>query len=119
MCVFLGLNRSRFYYKKRDRTKQLQITQLFEEIPIYGAAKVHQQLLEENIQVSLNTVASYRQEMKLHTVLAVKQAPMPSLRLNRTRNAATSCEGLKLTRRNRLGMPTKGVNITVTFRHTA
>jgi len=34
---------------------------------------VHQQLLEDNFTVSLNTVASYRQEMNLKAVLAVKQ----------------------------------------------
>ena len=39
-------------------------------MPIYGAAKVHQQLLQDNIKISLNTV---RKEMKLHAVLAVKQ----------------------------------------------
>lgn len=48
-------------------------TQIVEDLPIYGVAKVHQQLLEDNIKVSLNTVATYRKEMKLHAVLAVKQ----------------------------------------------
>ena len=50
----------------------MQITQIFEEIPIYGAAKVHQQLLEDGFKVSLNTVASYRQQLGLKAVLAVK-----------------------------------------------
>jgi len=76
-CQLLGLNRSGIYYQKRDNTKKAQIqeriTAIFEEIPIYGAAKVHQQLLQENIKISLNTVARYRKEMKLHAVLAVKQ----------------------------------------------
>jgi len=76
-CQLIDLNRSSLYYRKVDATKQTlikeRITQIFEEIPIYGAAKVHQQLLEDNIKVSLNTVASYRKEMKLRAVLAVKQ----------------------------------------------
>jgi len=40
-----------------------RIVDIFEEIPIYSAAKVHQQLLEDGVKVSLNTVASYRQEL--------------------------------------------------------
>ena len=76
-CALLGLNRSSFYYKKSSRTKKTQIKQriqrIFEEIPIYGAAKMHQQLLADNVIVSLNTVARYRQEMNLKAVLAVKQ----------------------------------------------
>ena len=76
-CQLLGLNRSSIYYQKSEYIKKAQIqeriTAIFEETPIYGAAKVHQQLLQDNIKVSLNTVASYRKEMKLHAVLAVKQ----------------------------------------------
>jgi len=76
-CRLLGLNRSGFYYKRVAGAKQTfikeRITQIFEDIPIYGAVKVHQQLLEDNIKVSLNTVATYRKEMKLHAILAVKQ----------------------------------------------
>ena len=76
-CLLLGLNRSRLYYQKKGNTKQVhikeRITAIFEGIPIYGAAKVHQQLLQENIKVSLNTVATYRKEMNLHAVLAVKR----------------------------------------------
>ena len=43
------------------------------KIPIYGEKKVHQQLLEDGVKVSLNTVARYRQELGLKAVLAVKQ----------------------------------------------
>ncbi len=46
---------------------------MFEQIPIYGEKKVHQQLLEDGFKVSLNTVAHYRQELGLKAVLAVKQ----------------------------------------------
>ncbi len=75
-CTLLGLNRSSVYYKNSENLKQkeikTQITQIFEAIPIYGAAKVHQQLLEDGFKVSLNTVASYRQQLGLKAVLAVK-----------------------------------------------
>ena len=76
-CALLGLNRSSFYYKSSENLRQnaikTQITQIFEEIPIYGAAKVHQQLLEDGFKVSLNTVASYRQQLGFKAVLAVRQ----------------------------------------------
>ena len=76
-CQLLGVNRSGLYYKPRiNNTKQTiknHITKVFEQIPIYGEKKVHQQLLEDGYKVSLNTVASYRQELGLKAVLAVKQ----------------------------------------------
>jgi len=46
---------------------------VFEQIPIYGEKKVHKQLLEDGVKVSLNTVARNRQELGLQAVLAVKQ----------------------------------------------
>ncbi len=55
-CTLLGLNRSSLYYKNRENPKKKEIkahiNQVFEEIPIYGAAKVHQQLLEDGFKVS-------------------------------------------------------------------
>lgn len=76
-CQLLGINRSGLYYKPRvNHAKQIiknHITKVFEQIPIYGERKVHKQLLEDGIKVSLNTVARYRQELGLQAVLAVKQ----------------------------------------------
>jgi len=76
-CALLGINRSSYYYQEKcNVTKEgikRKIVDIFEEVPIYGAAKVHQQLLEDGVKVSLNTVASYRQELGLKAVLAVKQ----------------------------------------------
>ena len=76
-CQLLGINRSGLYYKPRvNRAKQAiknHITKVFEQIPIYGEKKVHQQLLDDGTKVSLNTVARYRQELGLQAVLAVKQ----------------------------------------------
>ncbi|VVM21217.1 hypothetical protein BSPWISOXPB_6975 [uncultured Gammaproteobacteria bacterium] len=58
-CQLLGVNRSSLYYKPRiNNTKQAiknHSTQVFEQIPIYGERKVHQQLLEDGFKVSLNT----------------------------------------------------------------
>jgi putative transposase len=48
---------------------KIHSTQVFEQIPIYGERKVHQQLLEDGFKVSLNTVARYRQELSLKAVL--------------------------------------------------
>jgi len=76
-CQLLGINRSGLYYQPRvnyaKQTIKNHITKVFEQIPIYGEKKVHQQLLEDGIKVSLNTVARYRQELGLKAVLAVKQ----------------------------------------------
>ena len=76
-CALLGVNRSSYYYQGSRNPSKLgikaKIVEIFEEILIYGSAKVHQQLLEDGFKVSLNTVASYRQELGLKAVLAVKQ----------------------------------------------
>ena len=72
----LGICRSAFYNtpvvnKKKIAIKK-QIEKIFEEIPIYGEKKVHQQLLEDGFSVSLNTVSKYRKELGLRAVLAVR-----------------------------------------------
>jgi len=76
-CALLDINRSSYYYQEKCNVTKEGITHkivdIFEEVPIYGAAKVHQQLLEDGVKVSLNTVASYPQELGLKAVLAVKQ----------------------------------------------
>ena len=60
----LNISRSSLYYEPvindRKEAIQAQIQTIFENIPIYGSIKVHQQLLEDGYKVSLNTVASYR-----------------------------------------------------------
>ena len=75
-CELLELNRSTFYYKpklniKKDNILE-QINKIYEEVPIYGSCKVHQQLLEDGYEVSLNSVFKYRQELGLKAILAVK-----------------------------------------------
>jgi putative transposase len=75
-CKLLNLNPSSLYYKpvvsKYKVSLKEQINKIYENIPIYGALKVHQQLLEDGYNVSLNTVYKYRQEMGLKPILAVK-----------------------------------------------
>jgi putative transposase len=75
-CEILGISRSHFYYtpvenKKKEAIKE-HIQKIYEEIPIYGENKVHQQLLEDGFSVSLNTVSAYRRELGLKAILAVR-----------------------------------------------
>ena len=51
----------------------MEIAKVFAKTPIYGAKKVHQQLLQNGVKASLNTVATYRNELGLKAILAVKQ----------------------------------------------
>ena len=76
-CEILHLNRSNIYYKPVINEYKLAIKEeikaIFEEIPIYGAKKVHCQLKENGFDVSLNTVTSYRKELGLRAILAVRE----------------------------------------------
>jgi len=104
-CALLGLNRSSVYYKNSENLKQkeikTQITQIFESIPIYGAAKVHQQLLEDGFKVSLNTVASYRQKLGLKAVLAVKPINT-TVPIKEHKKYSYKLRGLTITRANQV-----------------
>ncbi|MCK4442300.1 MAG: IS3 family transposase, partial [Sulfurovaceae bacterium] len=75
-CKLLGISRSHFYYdpvinEQKEAIKN-HIQKIFKEIPIYGEKKVHQQLLEDGYNVSLNSVSRYRKEMGLKAVLAIR-----------------------------------------------
>jgi len=75
-CEILGISRSHFYYtpvvnENKEAIKK-HIQKIYEEIPIYGENKVHQQLLEDGFSVSLNTVSAYRRELGLKAILAVR-----------------------------------------------
>ncbi len=56
----LGISRSAFYYTPVVNEKKIaikkQIEKIYEEIPIYGEKKVHQQLLEDGFKVSLKAI---------------------------------------------------------------
>ena len=75
-CKLIKLNPSSLYYKPVVNEHKLslkdKINDIYEQIPIYGALKVHQQLLEDGYNVSLNTVYKYRKDMGLKPILAVK-----------------------------------------------
>ncbi len=75
-CKLIKLNPSSLYYKPIENKHKISlkdnINDIYEQIPIYGALKVHQQLLEDGYNISLNTVYKYRQEMGLKPILAVK-----------------------------------------------
>lgn len=75
-CELLGISRSYLYYtpvenKNKEAIKE-HIQKVYEETPIYGENKVHQQLLEDGFSVSLNTVSAYRRELGLKAILAVR-----------------------------------------------
>jgi len=76
-CELLDLNRSNLYYTPVENEEKLaikeEIKSIFAEIPIYGAKKVHCQLLENGFNVSLNTVTTYRKELGLRAILAVRE----------------------------------------------
>ncbi|MDQ7062086.1 MAG: IS3 family transposase [Sulfurimonas sp.] len=76
-CELLHLSRSNIYYAPVVNEHKLAIKEeikaIFEEIPIYGAKKVYHQLKENGFNVSLNTVTSYRKELGLRAILAVRE----------------------------------------------
>lgn len=75
-CKLINLNPSSLYYKPVISDYKIslkdKINNIYEEMPIYGVLKVHQQLLEDGYKVSLNTVYKYRQDMGLKPILAIK-----------------------------------------------
>ena len=76
-CELLQISRSNIYYapvvNKHKIAIKEEIKAIFEEIPIYGAKKVHCQLLENGFNVCLNTVEAYRKELGLRAILAVRE----------------------------------------------
>ena len=76
-CELIELSRSSLYYTPTISENKLaikeEIKSIFEEIPIYGAKKVHCQLLKNGFNVSLNTVVAYRKELGLKAILAVRE----------------------------------------------
>jgi putative transposase len=76
-CELLQISRSNIYYAPVVNEHKIAIKEeiktIFEEIPIYGAKKVHCQLLENGFNVCLNTVEAYRKELGLKAILAVRE----------------------------------------------
>ena len=79
-CEMIGLCRSNHYYapivNKNTVAIKKHIQKIYEDIPIYGSLKVHQQLLEDGYQVCVNSVQKYRKELGLKAILAVRPPNM-------------------------------------------
>jgi putative transposase len=75
-CEMIGLCRANHYYapviNENIIAIKAHIQKIYEDIPIYGSLKVHQQLLEDGYQICVNSVQKYRKELGLKAVLAVR-----------------------------------------------
>jgi putative transposase len=75
-CKLLEYNRSNlFYIPMVNPVKQSvkdEIVKIFEDIPCYGYIKVQKELLERGHNICINTVRTYRKELGLRAVLAVR-----------------------------------------------
>ena len=75
-CKLLELTRSTLFYAPMiNPVKQSikdEIVKIFEDIPCYGYLKVHKELQERGHSVCINTVQSYRKELGLKAILAVR-----------------------------------------------
>ena len=104
-CALLHMSRSTLYYEPTIKSQELaiksHIQKIYEEIPIYGYIKVHQQLLEDGFDVSLNTVHKYRQQMGLKAVLAVR-APNTSLKAKEHPIYSYKLKGIEITHANQV-----------------
>jgi putative transposase len=105
-CKLLKLNKSSFYYKATPNEKkeliQSQIENIFKDAPMYGAIKVYKQLLDDGIDISLNTVESYRQEMGLKAILAVKKTVNTTVAIKEHKKYSYLLRGLDITKANQV-----------------
>lgn len=104
-CEFISLNRTNLYYTPianpvKDAIKD-EIVNIFEEIPCYGYLKVHQELQERGHSVCVNTVRTYRQELGLRAVLAVR-APNTSWANIQHPKYSYKLKGVDITRANQV-----------------
>jgi putative transposase len=104
-CELINFNRTNLYYipvinKNKLAIKQ-HIIKVFEEIPSYGYLKVHQKLLEDGFNVSSNTVQSYRKELGLKAILAVRP-PNTSWANKQHPKHSYKLKGLDITRANQV-----------------
>ncbi len=105
-CAILDISRSSLYYipvvSEHKETIKEEIKSIFEEIPIYGAKKVHYQLLENGFSVSLNTVQSYRKELGLKAILAVREPISLTLANIQHPKFSYKLRGINITRANQV-----------------
>ncbi len=104
-CELLDIARSTLYYEpiinQREIAIKNHIQKIYEEIPIYGYLKVHQQLLEDGFSISPNTVQKYRKELGLKAILAIK-APNTSQPIKEHPIHSYKLRGIEITRANQV-----------------
>lgn len=104
-CELIGLSRSSFYYVPVvDETKEAikeHMRSTHKEIPIYGSAKVQQQLLDDGIDVSLNTVEKYWQEGGYKALLVVRPVNT-SIPVKAHKKYPYRLDGLAITKANQV-----------------
>ena len=104
-CSLIEYNRSNLFYipmvNPTKKTIKDEIVNIFEEIPCYGYMKVHQELLERGHTVCVNTVRTYRQELGLRAILAVR-APNTSWANIQHPKHAYKLRGLDIVRANQV-----------------
>jgi len=104
-CELINFNRSNIYYKPVINQNiidiKTHIQTIYEEIPIYGYLKVHQQLIEDGYIVSANSVLKYRKELGLKAILAVRP-PNTSLENKQHPKHSYKLRGLDIVRANQV-----------------
>jgi putative transposase len=104
-CKLIKLNRSSLYYKSRINQRKnnllMHINSIYEKLPIYGAAKVHRQLLEDGYRVCVNTVSKYRNELGLKAILALKNINTTTIN-KENKKYSYKLKGLDITRANQV-----------------
>jgi len=104
-CELLHISRSSLYYTPIINEYELaiksHIQKIYEEIPMYGYLKVYQQLLEDGFVVSANTVHTYRKQMGLKAVLAVR-VPNTSIKAREHPIHTYKLKGVDITRANQV-----------------
>ena len=104
-CEMIGLCRANHYYvpviDENIVAIKAHIEKIYEEIPIYGSLKVHQQLLEDGYSVCVNSVQKYRKELGLKAILAVR-SPNMSQPIKEHKKYTYKLRGLDISRVNQV-----------------
>lgn len=104
-CKMIGLCRANHYYapviNENIVAIKAHILNIYEEIPIYGSLKVHQQLLEDGYSICVNSVQKYRKELGLKAILAVRP-PNMSQPIKEHKKYTYKLRGLDISRVNQV-----------------
>ena len=83
-CEILDLQKSSFYYKKKERFSSEKtlikkcISDIYEDLPFYGYRRVHKELQEMDIEIGKDRVQKYRNELNLKTIYPRKKTTIPN-----------------------------------------